>query len=1016
MSPQRWSRVRELFDSALDLPPAEVEDYLRSACKDDDALLSDVRQMLEQHQAAGFLDVPPAPRVPVLRAGDVASGRYRILRPLGRGGMGQVYEAEDIELHERVALKTLLPEIAADSSMISRFKREIQLARKVGHPHVCRVFDLARHPADGSSPNPALFLTMEFLEGETLAEHIDREGRIAPAEALPLLAQMADALDAAHRAGIIHRDFKPSNVMLVPGVRGAVVTDFGLARSAEISGDITTTASGQLVGTIDYMAPELFTGEPATPAADQYALALVAYKMVSGKLPFQAASPLAGVVRRAGQKPPSVREPWDPAFARALDPDPTRRFTTCTAFVDALSGRSQSVTLSLPHLSRRKWAGVIAVAVILLASPFAWFAWQRAKARPTPEAEALYRQGLADLHAGAWFAATKALGQAVVFSPQFTLAHARLAEAWINLDLTEKATQEMLVVRRQDLSALSRLERLQVEAIDFTITREFAKAAAKYEEMTAVRSAPEAVHVDLGRTYESSGKPDRAIEEYRKAAEGPGHNPAGWLALGVLYARTGKLGQAEEAFQQAEQAYRLGNNLEGLTELAFQKGAAASVRDQYGPADSYLRQALETARLAGNTHQEVRSKLYLSTNAYRSGDSALAEQYGHEALETARINRIDSLAVRGLVTLGLAHMRQRDSVGAEKHFREALALARSSNSARLTAYSLLSLASLHDSVASYADAEHEAAEALGFYDANGFLNESFSCLTILGRARLRGADDLKGALDYFGRASAVAQKSGDRGSAALAEESQGTALATQQRYPEAVPHFQKELDLSPTAERRGYAAWHLGEAFASLRRYSEAEGAFRTADSSAAVFPALKLILLRARASLELYEGHYHDARTFATQALAAEAGHDPRLHYDLLWILGLTHTASGDFSTGLHLCREALQSATKLGLPAAMLRSRLALGQALMESGNRNAALTVLHDAELDSTKYPEAHWRLLALMSQADPQYAAFAQQALKELKGLWGAEAFAQYSAAADIQKLTRPLLRTNNAIPQ
>jgi serine/threonine protein kinase len=508
MSPQRWNRVRAVFDSAVDRPALQAEEFLRQECAGDPELHSEVRRMLDQHGRGGFLDRKPG----ALEPGAVLANRYRIVRPLGRGGMGQVYEAEDLELHERVALKTLLPEIAQDTAMVSRFKREIHLARKIGHPNVCRVFDLARDPADASVAGATLFLTMEYLAGETLAERLDREGRLAPAEALRLLERMADALDAAHRAGIIHRDFKPSNVMLVDEPRGPVVTDFGLARSLDVTAESTATASGQLVGTLDYMAPELFLGDPATPAADQYALGLVAYKMAVGELPFASDAPLAGVVRRAGQAVPPAREKvpglgpaWDAAFARALDRDPSRRFGNCGAFVDALRGTGSSVTLKLPRFTRRRTAGLGAAALILLSAPLGWRAWKVARNRPSPEAQALYEQGAADLHAGAYFAASKALGQAVTLAPHFALSRARLAEAWAGLDLNEKATQEMLTVRREDLSDLSRLDRLQVEAIDFTITREFAKAAARYEEMLALGGSGD-LYVDLGRAYEAAGR------------------------------------------------------------------------------------------------------------------------------------------------------------------------------------------------------------------------------------------------------------------------------------------------------------------------------------------------------------------------------------------------------------------------------------------------------------------------------------------------------------------------------
>ena len=153
------------------------------------------------------------------------------MRFIGQGGMGQVYEALDLELKGKVALKTIREDISSDPRMLSRFRREVLLTRRITHPNVCRTFDIERHPAtaaDGTKSD-ITFLTMELLQGETLADLLRRQGRLTATEALPLVLQMIEALTAAHSVGIVHRDFKPSNVLLVPinnGLR-VVVTDFG---------------------------------------------------------------------------------------------------------------------------------------------------------------------------------------------------------------------------------------------------------------------------------------------------------------------------------------------------------------------------------------------------------------------------------------------------------------------------------------------------------------------------------------------------------------------------------------------------------------------------------------------------------------------------------------------------------------------------------------------------------------------------------------------------------------------
>ncbi|HSA97220.1 MAG TPA: serine/threonine-protein kinase, partial [Acidobacteriota bacterium] len=210
---------------------------------------------------------------PTFASGQTLAGRFRVLRLIAKGGMGEVYEAEDLELGETVALKTVRAEIAESPQALERFKTEVHLARKVTHPSVCRIFDVFRHREEGSGPGgpEATFLTMELLRGETLATRLARAGRMAPAEALPLVEQMAGALEAAHRAGVIHRDFKTANVMLVPqgsepgGLR-AVVTDFGLARrNPVVEGSIASeTLTSSVAGTPAYMAPEQIEGGPIT--------------------------------------------------------------------------------------------------------------------------------------------------------------------------------------------------------------------------------------------------------------------------------------------------------------------------------------------------------------------------------------------------------------------------------------------------------------------------------------------------------------------------------------------------------------------------------------------------------------------------------------------------------------------------------------------------------------------------------------------------------------------------------
>jgi serine/threonine protein kinase len=268
-----------------------------------------------EHQTEALGETVPRPGAPAggsgLPEGALLLERFKLVRLVGRGGMGEVYEARDLRLHATVALKTVRGSAADGGALLDRLRREVQLARAVTHPNVCRVFDL--HEGPGPEGRPVAFVTMEFLDGETLAERLHRDGRLPPGEARSLLEQMAEGLAAIHARGLVHRDFKPGNVMLVGAETGrrAVVTDLGIARAVGAGADASGwegTEAGAVVGSPAYMAPEQRRGAEVTARTDVHALAQVAVEMVAGQ------EGLAGAPRA-----------WRSALRSALDPDPARR-------------------------------------------------------------------------------------------------------------------------------------------------------------------------------------------------------------------------------------------------------------------------------------------------------------------------------------------------------------------------------------------------------------------------------------------------------------------------------------------------------------------------------------------------------------------------------------------------------------------------------------------------------------------------------------------------------------------
>jgi serine/threonine-protein kinase len=261
-------------------------------------------------------------------------GNYRIVEKIGAGGVGEVYRAVDLMLERPVAIKVLRPEYASRSAVVERFRSEAQTLARLNHPNIATLFSFVR---DGE----ALLMVMEFVEGTTLAKLVRGGSGMALGTALPLFLQALDAIGHAHELGIVHRDIKGSNLMLNTDARIKVM-DFGIAR---MIGSERLTRHGQLVGTPDYMSPEQIRGEETDERSDIYALGVLLYEMLTGRVPFRVESEYALMQahleqspRRPGELVPGLSEAIEKAILRALAKDPVERFSTTDQFRTALVG------------------------------------------------------------------------------------------------------------------------------------------------------------------------------------------------------------------------------------------------------------------------------------------------------------------------------------------------------------------------------------------------------------------------------------------------------------------------------------------------------------------------------------------------------------------------------------------------------------------------------------------------------------------------------------------------------
>jgi eukaryotic-like serine/threonine-protein kinase len=344
----------EALDKEKKLLEARVQNLESIVCSVDFELNQRLNRLAAQQSAIGLL--PPAqksadgsheahaptiasplhagPLVTTFAPGRKIANRYTVEKELGHGGMGAVYLARDEQLGERVALKVVTAMMASDpAAAAERFRREVATARKVTHPNIIRIHDLIED-------NGLLLLSMEYVEGMTLAAYLSRVSQVRVDEARLILSQICDGLTAAHNAGVIHRDLKPGNVLL-DGEKRVKVIDFGLAKASFLAG---MTATGLILGTPEYMAPEQVRGMACDGRTDLYSLGALAYHLFTGRPPFTGETPIAigfAHVSETAISPkklrPELPDSIDQALLKALEKDPSKRFVDAAEFKQAIS-------------------------------------------------------------------------------------------------------------------------------------------------------------------------------------------------------------------------------------------------------------------------------------------------------------------------------------------------------------------------------------------------------------------------------------------------------------------------------------------------------------------------------------------------------------------------------------------------------------------------------------------------------------------------------------------------------
>jgi tetratricopeptide (TPR) repeat protein len=1031
MTPELWQRLKPLFHEALEKGSGDRAAFIDAACGEDQELKMHLGKLIEaEQQGTRTVDAPLANLNGMFggwsarfQPGELILGRFRILHPIGKGGMGEVYEAEDLQLGI-VALKTLRHGIASSPDAFERFRQEVQLARRITSPQVCRIHELYLLPASGKHEATA-FLTMEYLDGVTLFRKVQDKGPLPWKEALKIALEICEGLRIIHENGIIHRDLKSGNIMVCEqgGSTRVVLVDFGLARDfqseARASGvqgqrEARNTLPHAIVGTPEYMAPEQFEGDAVTPATDIYALGIILYELVTGLHPYAADTPVAAAIRRARQpRPPSFLQPkipkqCDRVVKQCLEYDPQNRFQSAKEVAKALrAGPSSFDSLKKDRpwvlwLASAVVAGMIAVGV--------FYMWRAGHYyQPKPEALRWYDPGVAAIREGNYVKATRSLQEATAQDSNFAMAHARLAEAWANLDFDGNAQRELLLATPED-GQLRPLDRMYLDAIRATVTKDHSAEIATYRQILdrLPQDQKPSGYVDLGMAYQRAGDPNHALENYAKAASLDSNSPAPFMRTAILQSRQ-HVPEADKAFQRAQTLLSAELNQEGLAELDYERGYAANLNGDTAGAERYLKKALEEAKAIPSVQLQIRTLNQLSVEEIVSDHVERAVDDAEEAIHLAQSNQLDLWAADGYVRLANAELRQRHLQKAEDAAQEALQLSRQSQQHRTEAGANLALASIMDQRHRPDEVIAPAQAALDYYKQNGFFRDGASASLLLLRTR-RNKGEYSQALESGRAFQELATKSGNRQLMALSDEVVGSVHLEMEQYPAALERFQSARSEADGTSAKAYQALHCANALWKLGRYKESDEMLQSVPST----ETFKNLLAEIQVPSLISRGQYKEADTLSRNTLADNLPMEAETiqEFELWEALGESHIQmKAAASKHLEEVSKGPSKDTADGwrMRGSIAETDLALGstQQALDGATKAAdhfAATKQLDSELRSLCVAASAAKALK-DTVAYEQFSKKAVDILSQLQQTWEPQALRTYLSRSDLQTLMR-----------
>lgn len=926
MTPERGYQVRRVLADVLEAAPADRIALLNTACATDPELRREIDDALGGGALlANFVALPQTSVLPILLRADADGqpgqvpprlqpgtriGPYKVVRLLGRGGMGEVYLAQDTRLYRLVALKCVARRIADQPTARVRLLHEARSAARLTHPNIASVHDVL-DCEDGS-----IVVVMEYVEGRSLAARL-AQASYSVAEAVDLAVTVAIALEHAHAAGIVHCDIKPGNIQLMNG--GSLkILDFGVARSLVHPADATTSTSTlnapALGGTPGYMSPEQTLGLPVDARTDVFSLGVVLFEMLTRERPFGSGrrwlEPIHAVLADApslDRLPASVPPQLAGVIAKALRHEPGARYQDAGEFRKALEetrgGYLPVERGGRPPYGRRPTG--IALALSVLVVMLAGVAWRVSHRGPvtriSPAAERWYVDGVHALQEGAYLQATRALGRAVQIDGSYALSWARLGEAQLELDQEPAARQSLLKASSlvPDRSRLPAQQRLFLEAAMAMASRDNATALRAYSDLARTTPPSAPLLIDLGRVHEAMSAPAKAVESYQRATELDSQNPAPFLRLAIIQGRSQNPAAAEAAFARAEELYRARGRTEGEAAVAYERGVMLDRFDRTADAIAVLQKARQLAESVDSQYLRAAVAFKMSAVEGRGGNYRDAEELAWEA--RALSEPFAALHAFGLVDVGNVSIYMGRPELAEETFREAVGKAVRAGAPRAEARARLALAGLLAGGPRAREAIPHATAALQYYRLTGFVAQQLRAQTFLIVAQER-TGDLAGAQSSYEDTLREATRAGNESAIAEQHYLLSGVLLQRERYPSALMHCDESLrryralklpyDVVHSTGRRIDILWRMGR-FDDARKELSATAAAGSGRNSPGM-PADPSRSVRW-AFIALAEGTPSRAAKLAGGALAVESEElTPALKSELQVVLALALARSG--------------------------------------------------------------------------------------------------------------------------